>query len=151
MSNSLPSERTAIVGVIDPDAYPAETYTSGWADLAKFGRILAIVTAGTLGASATLNAKLEQAKLVDGVPGTPKDVTGKAITALTQAGTDSDKQALINCRDDELDVAGGYQLCRLSMTIAVATSDAGALVLGFDPRNAPASDYDLASVDEIVK
>jgi hypothetical protein len=36
------------------------------------------------------------------------------------------------------------------MTVAVATSDAGGLLLGINSRSLPASDHDLASVDEIV-
>jgi len=36
------------------------------------------------------------------------------------------------------------------LTVATATSDVGAVILGLDPRYAPASDFDLASVDEIV-
>jgi hypothetical protein len=36
------------------------------------------------------------------------------------------------------------------MTIGTATSDAGAILIGVNPRNAPASDNDLAAVDEII-
>jgi hypothetical protein len=39
---------------------------------------------------------------------------------------------------------------RLRVTIGTATSDMGAVVLGFVPRNAPAHQSDLTSVDEIV-
>lgn len=146
--NAKPSELAAVVANIDPDVYTAATYTSGWVNMRDFGAILAIVQAGTLGASATLDAKLEQASDSGGTGA--KDVTGKAITQLTQAGTDSDKQALINCRAEELDVDGGFSYVRLSMTVATATSDAGATVLGFFPGRGPASDFDATTVDEIV-
>ena len=146
--NLLPSQRAAVAGVIDPDAYTAGPVTSAWIAMKTFQAIQAIVMAGTLGASATLDAKLEQA--TDSAGAGVKDITGKAITQLTQAGTDSDKQAVINCRAEELDVANDFDYVRLSMTIAVATSDAGGIVLGHDPRYAPASDNDLSSVDEIV-
>lgn len=143
-----PSDRAAVVGVIDPDAYTANTYTTGWIAMADFERIMAIVMAGDLGTSATVDAKIEQA--TDGSGTGAKDVSGKAITQLTQAGTDSNKQAIINMRAEELDVANGFTHVRLSMTVATATSDAGAIVLGFDAREMPASDNDLSSVDEIV-
>lgn len=142
------SDVAAVAGVIDPDAYAAGTVTSGWIAMKSFERLLAVVMAGDLGASATVDAKLEQAQ--DSAGTGVKDVTGKAIAQLTKAGTDDNKQALINMAAEELDVANGFTHVRLSMTVGTATSDAGAVVLGFDARYAPASDADLASVDEIV-
>jgi len=144
--NILPSNNAVLAGIIDPDAYAASTVTSGWVSLVTYEAIQAIVMAGTLGSSATLDAKLEQASDSGGTGA--KDITGKSITQLTQAGTDSDKQAIINCRSDELDVANGFTHVRLSMTIGTATSDAGGLILGHYARYQPATD--LASVDEVV-
>ena len=144
-----PSHRMAVAGVIDPDAYVASTVVSAWIDMAVFNEIMAIITAGTLGTSATLDAKLEQAQ--DASATGLKDITGLAITQMTQAGTDqSDDQAIINCSAEDLDVANDFTHVRLSMTVAVATSDAGALVLGACSRYGPASDNDLASVGEII-
>lgn len=145
--NALPSEQAAVVGNIDPDAYAASTVTTGWVAAKNFHSFLAIVQAGTLGASATLDAKLEQATDSSGTG--VKAVTGKAITQLTQAGTDDDKQALINLKTEELDVEGGFDFIRLSMTIGVAASDAGGILLGLNPRFGPASDNDASTVDEI--
>lgn len=148
MENLKPSQRAGVVGVIDPDAYAAGTVTTSWIAASAFASFLAIVQAGDLGTSATLDAKLEQAS--DGSGTGAKDITGKAITQLTQAGTDSNKQALINLRPEELDLANGFTHFRLSMTVATAACDAGAIVLGFDARFGPANERDLASVDEIV-
>ena len=75
-------------------------------------------------------------------------MTGKSITQLTQAGTDSDKQAIINVRSEEL--SADYTHVRISLTVGTATSDAGAVFLGVDPRHGPGSGDDLSSVDEIV-
>lgn len=146
MGNTLPSEVAAVVATIDPDAYGTGEELSDAIDMSKIDQILAIVMAGTLGASATLDAKLTQATTSGG---TYKDITGKAITQLVKA-TDDDKQALINCRADELDIDNDYRWVKLSMTVGTATSDAGALVLGLGERYGPAFDGDLASVDEIV-
>jgi hypothetical protein len=146
--NRLASENVAVVGNIDPDAYGASTVTSGWIAAKDFGHFLAIVQAGDLGASATVDAKLEQATSAAGAGA--KDITGKAITQLTQAGTDSNKQAVINLRPEELDVDGGFTHFRLSITVAVAASDVGGVVLGVDPLFAPASNNDASTVDEIV-
>mgnify|MGYP003606928320 CR=1 FL=1 len=147
-SNLKPSDAVAVVGAIDPDATAASTVTTGWVSMADWGAVLAVVMAGTLGASATLDAKIEQA--TDGSGTGAKDISGKAITQLTQAGTDSDKQALINVFAEDLDVNNGFTHVRLSMTVATATSDAGAVLLGFYPRMGAASASDAATVDEIV-
>lgn len=146
--NKTPAEQAAVVGAIDPDVYTANTYYTGYIPMKNFRRFMAIVMAGTLGSSATLNAKL--IAYTDGSGGGAFDIPGAAITALTQAGTDADKQAVINFNTDLLAGSTLYTHFRLAMTTAVADCDAGAVVLGFDPRYAPASDNDASTVDEIV-
>lgn len=146
--NALASEQVAVVATIDPDAYTANTYTSDWVAMKDWELIMAVVMLGDLGSSATVDAKLEQATDSDGTGA--KDITSKSITQFTQAGTDSDKQAIINCRREELDLDNSFDYVRLSMTVATATSDCGGIVLGLVPRRGPAQDNDLASVDEIV-
>ncbi|MGL5447893.1 MAG: hypothetical protein ACRDBL_11345 [Rhabdaerophilum sp.] len=146
--NVIPSDRVAVLANIDPDAYAAGAVSSGWVDMAKFGAIMAIVQAGDLGTSATLDGKLEQA--TSGAGAGAKDIPGKAITQLTQAGTDSNKQSLINLFADEIDINNGFTHVRLTMTVGTATSDAGGIVLGLDPRKDVASASDAASVDQIV-
>lgn len=145
--NKLPSEVAAVVGVIDPDAYTASTYATGYIPLKNFRRFMAIVQVGTLGTAAVVNAKL--IAYTDGSGTGPFDVPGAAITPLTQAGTDADKQAIINF--DPAKLAGtAYTHFTLSVTNTVEAMDASAVVLGFDPLYAPASGSDLAAVDEIV-
>lgn len=146
--NVKPSDRVGVVAAIDPDVTTASTVTTGWIDMAKWGAIMAVVMAGTLGASATLDAKLEQAKDTSGT--SAKDIAGKAITQLTQAGNDSDKQSIINCFQQDLDIDNGFTHVRLSLTVGIATSDAGAIVLGFDPVKGQANLSDASTVDEIV-
>jgi hypothetical protein len=150
VATCLPSEAAGIVGVVDPDAYSTGTQTTGWIDMADFEAVMAIVMAGTLGSSATLDAKLEQATDSSGT--SAKDVSGKSITQLTKASPDeSDQQAVINMRREELDVQNGFTHVRLSLTVGTASSDAAGIVLGFMPRQGPASDQDLSSVAEIVQ
>jgi len=144
----LPSELTAVVGVIDPDLNVAGTLTTAWINMADFAAVMAVIMAGALGTSATLDAKFEQA--TDSSGAGVKDVTGAAITQLTDAGSDSDKQAILQLYAEDLDLAGGFTHVRLNMTVATASSDSAALVLGMGARYAPASNNDLASVAEIV-
>lgn len=147
-SNLSGSARAGVVGVIDPDAYAAGTYTTGWIDMAKLFAVLAVIMAGDLGASATLDAKFQQA--TDGAGTGAKDVTGSSIAQLTQAGADDNKQVLINLTPADLDFNHGYRFVRLSLTVGAAASDVGAVVIGLDPRFGAATDNDSATVDEVV-
>ena len=148
-SNTLPSQRVAIVGTVDPDANTVGDKNTDFASMADFDSIMAVISLGILGASATIDAKLEQATDASGTG--KKDITGKAITQLVKA-TDDDKQAIINVRADELDVDGGFDFVRCELTVGTATSDTGVVLLGLDARYGPAdiNDKDLASVAEIV-
>lgn len=137
-----------ILAAINPAQAGAGTVTTPWISAAHFQDFLAIVAAGTLGAAATLDAKIEQAT-DDAGTGT-KDVVGAAITQLTKAGADDNKQALISLSSDSLDIEGGYTHFRLSLAVGVAASFVGAIVLGAAGRYGPAGDHDAASVDEIV-
>jgi len=145
---SLMSEEVAVLATIDPDALTAATYDSDWVDMGAFQQIMAIVMVGTLGTLATVDASVRQATDSSGTGA--KAITGKSITQLTQAGTDSDKQAIINVRSDELDVTGDFTHVSLRIVVAVATSDGGGIILGRRARRQPANQSDLASVDEIV-
>ncbi len=150
MRNTLPSEVAAVVATIDPDVYTASTYLSDAIDMAEFDQLMAIIMTGTLGSSAVLNASFTQATTSGG---TYKAIDpAKAITALSQAVSpdNSDDQAIMNLRVEELDIDGGYRFVKLSLVLTVQTSDLGAIVLGFGERYGPAADHDLASVVEIV-
>lgn len=147
--NNMPADISAVVGAIDPDVTAAGTVTTGWVKASDFNSFLGVAFAGTLGSSATFDAKIEQAS--DGSGTGAKDLAGSDITQLTQGGTDqSDNQALIQFRADDLDVDNGFTHVRLSITVGAATSDAAGVLLGFGPRYGPASDSDAASVAEIV-
>lgn len=143
-NTTLPTDRVGILAVIDPDAYTAAVYTSAWVRARYFGRLKATVFAGDLGTSATLDFAVHSSASSNGASPT---VVG-SITQLTQAGTDSNKQAIINVECDKL--TEGHEYVAIVMTVGTATSDAGAVLEGFDPRYAPASDIDASTVDEIV-
>jgi len=147
IGTALSSEVAAVIGTVDPDALTTAAHTSDYVAAADFESIMAIVMAGTLGTAATMDAKLVQATDSSGTGS--KDITGKAITQLVKA-TDDDKQAIINCRAEELDLDNSFTHVALTITVGTAASDGGGLLLGLNPRMAPASDNDLASVAEIV-
>lgn len=141
-----PSERAAIVATIDPASLTANTYLSDWVDASKFDDLMAVILLGAIATNGTFNAKLIQSKVSAGSD--PIDIDGKAVTELTAAGSDSNKQVAINLNGAEM--TPGYRYVALSVTTATAATLGGAVVLGFNPNYGPASDYDLASVDEIV-
>ncbi|MBW7967569.1 hypothetical protein [Bradyrhizobium sp. BR 10261] len=135
--NLKPSQRASVVGVIAPIS-ASSVQTSGWIDATVFHSYLALIQLGVLGASATVDAKLQQASDNSGTGA--KDVTNKAITQFTKTNTDDGKQALINLRQEDLDFANGFKFFRLSITPAVAASLIGGVVMGMDPRYGAASD-----------
>lgn len=145
-----PSDRAAVADAIDPDAYTAAAYSTAYIHVADFEKLMAIVAWGTLGTAATINAKFEQATTSGGAG--VKDITGKAMTEVieTASPTPNDQQAIINVAGEDLDADNGFDYVRLTVTVGVATSDMGAVLLGMNPRYGPASDNDAASVVEIV-
>ena len=145
--NVKASEQAAILGVIAPSSQAAGTLNSGWVSAAKFNKLLAVIATGVLGAAATVDAKFQQA--TDNAGTNAKDVTGAAIAQIVKA-TGDNVQAEINLDPQQLDVANGFAYVQLSVTVGTAASLTAALLMGFTPRYAPASDFNAASVKQIV-
>lgn len=141
-----PSDIATVLTKLDPVSQGAGTVLTGWVPLSDALGVLAILQVGALGASATVDAKLRQATDASGT--SAKDITGKAITQLTKAGSDDNKQVLVNVRPDELDLAGGFTHVALSITVATAACLISALVLGFDAKFQPKTQ--ATTVDEVV-
>jgi hypothetical protein len=135
--NLKPSQRASIVGAIDPQS-STTAKTSGWIDATVFHNYMAVIATGVIAASGTVDAKIQQATDSSGTGA--KDVTGKAITQLTQAASGSSKQALINLKQEDLDIANGFKFFQLSVTPATAAALIMAAVFGFDARYGAASD-----------
>ena len=146
-SNAKFGEKNAILGAINSAAVAAGTVVSTWVPVRDFHSIAAILSIGTMGASGTIDAKLRQATDSSGTGA--KDVTGKAITQIVKASGDN-VQALLEVRGDELDGANGFGFVALSVTVGTATSQLAATLIGHNPRFAPASAANPASVVQIV-
>ncbi len=151
-ANLPPSYIGAIVGSIDPISQGAATVTTGWVAAAKFNAFMATIKVGVMGALATVDAKLQQASDASGTGA--KDITGKAITQLTAVASPTvdanNRQAVINCRQEELDIANGFTFVRLSVTVGVAATLLDGTLYGFYPEEGPASDNQAASVAQVV-
>lgn len=144
-ANLKPSDQITVLDVINPQSATTVQGT-GWNSMANFDAVMAVLLAGALGSSATLDAKFQQATSSAGAGA--KDITGKAITQLTQAGTDANKQVLINVFASQLDVTNGFTYVKLTMTPATSTALIGAVLLGVNGRYQPPSHG--TTVDEVV-
>jgi len=138
-----PSQRVGYVGGISPVSQAVGVVSSGWIDATTFHNYVALLQTGVLGASATVDAKLQQATANDGTGA--KDVTGKAITQLVKANNDND-QVTIDLKQEDLDFNNGFKWFRLTVTVGTAASLVGASILGFDPRYGLATDNDATTV-----
>lgn len=137
-----PSQRVGLVGAISPQS-TATTVTTPWIDATTFHNFMALLKTGVLGASATVDAKFQQA--TDNAGTGAKDVTGKAITQLVKADNDND-QVTMDLKQENLDFNNGFKFFRLSVTVGTAASLVDASVLGLDPRYGFATDNDAATV-----
>jgi len=148
-ANLLPSHKTAILGVVNADNYAVGTVTTAWVDMSLVYGAMGILNVGDIAATGTVDAKLEQA--TDAAGTGAKDITGKAIAQLTQAGGDSNKQALINLRQEELDTNNSFTHARLSISVGAAAADLSGLVTGHSPINGPADQHNAATVAEVIE
>jgi hypothetical protein len=123
-TNAKPSELIDVVAAIDPDAYSAAAVSSGYADMSDYEALLAVELAGDMVSNSTLDLALHSAVAASG----GALVTGKSITQLTKAGSDDNKQALINLRRSEL--TEGHRYVKMVRTLGTAGSDEAALLLG---------------------
>ena len=141
--NARLAELLTVLATIDPVSQAPGAVTTGWIPAANHERFLATVQTGVLGASATVDVKLQQA--TDNAGTGAKDITGKAAAQIV-AATGNNKQALVNLRAEELDLANSFTFFRLSVTVGVAASLVSAVVQGGVAKNAPASGLNQAGV-----
>lgn len=147
MFNCKIAEALALLGAINPSSQAAGSLTTGWISLANAERIQALVQVGTFGASATVDANIQQAQDSSGT--NAKAITGKAITQLLAAGGNN-VQATIDLRVEELDAANGFGFVELTITVGTAATETAGLLLASGTRFAPASQYNASSVVQQV-
>jgi hypothetical protein len=147
LASLRPSQNIAILATLAPASQAAGTYTTGWIAAAQFEAFLAVVQNGVLGASATIDAKMQQAQDSGGTGA--KDIT---VTAMTQnvKATDDGKVNLINLLQRDLDLSNGFGYLRLSITVGTAASLVGGLILGVNERYAPAASNNASAVKQVV-
>jgi hypothetical protein len=145
--NAKGSEALSILATIDPISQGVGTVSTPWINVVNFHTFLAVIQTGVLGASATLDAKVQQAQ--DNVGTGVKDVTGKAIVQILKASGDN-KQALINLKPEDVDNTNNFGFVRLTLTVGVAASLVSGQLLGVNPRYASADAFDQVGVVQII-
>lgn len=146
MPASLPSERIAVVGTVDPQTVANTEKLTDAVDMSKWQQVMFVLMLGDM-ASETIDFKLQESATSGG---TYTDITGKAATQLAAHATNNDnKQIIINLKAQEL--GAGKQFVKGRVITGGATGGpAAVLALGVAPRHGPASDSDLADVVQIV-
>ena len=146
------TDEWAIVGTIDPDqgavASPEAELLSDEIDMSDYDQVAFILSVGAISAAGgTLDFKIQQAATAGG---TYKDVTNAAATQLTGSPSDNNKQVVIVVNQEDLDLDNNFRYVKARIFPGGSGNiDYSVLCLG-RAKKGPASDGDLASVDEIV-
>ena len=138
------TENMFLDSCIDADAHAAGTFWGDEIDMQDYHKVVYALSVGDMASSATVDYAVWGCATS---AGTFAAITGGSITQLTQAGTDADKQALIEI-DAQTVLAAGYRYVKDRLLVGTDAVDACAVGFGFYARYAP--ETDLTSVDEIV-
>ena len=143
-----PSEKLPILAVLDSDLYVPATYTGDYADSSLCEQLMAVFVVGDIVATGTVDCSLVQATDSSGTGA--KAIANCAATQLTAAGTDSDKQIIINCKPSDLDLDSGFTFVAPRAVVGTANADVGAVIHGFIPFQGNGELLNIASVTEVV-
>ena len=151
MSQNLKGkEFMAVVGVYDPVANAAAAVYTDYIDMGLFENVIGWVCLGDIGAVAIDASIIAYTDTSASNPTTIKSATQLGASATLNDNT----QIQLECSAQEVNVASdtlSLRYVRFSMTPGGGiTGSACILAIGFNPRNIPASDNDLASVQELV-
>lgn len=141
------SSRIGVIGGISPRLAAAGASSSAWLDMQALFTVLVLISIGAFGANATVDAQIEQATDANGANAKP--IPGSQITQLLAAGG-NDRQVQINLRQDDFDRMAGFRFFRVTVNVAVASTQLAALVIGADFRNGNGTANDAASIAQTV-
>jgi len=139
------TELNEIIAGLYPALKAVAAHNTTWTSMANHQRAIYIVRVGVMTALSTLDFKLQQATAAAGTGA--KDISGKAITQLTQAGGDGSETVAIELRTEELDVDGGFDYIRGVLTVGTDTVYCEVIPIKFAANYPPVS---TSAVAEIV-
>lgn len=119
---------------LNPASQTVEQNTSR-VNVGNYHRFGILLSVGAMAGGATLDMDIEQHNAAAG--GTTKNITGKSITQLTQAGGDGNCLVWVEVQCEELDVDGGFHWVSAEVTPANAAVIFGVVVFGYIPRFPP--------------
>lgn len=144
IGNMRPSEVFAVVSTIDPVTVANVEATGDYVDLALWEQVVFIFLTGDMAAE-TVDFKLEQATAA---AGTGKKDLLVATQFAAHASTSDNKQVVLQCRAEDLDIANGFRFVRPRMITGNTVGGPCACVgLGFNARYSVGTD--LATVAQI--
>lgn len=132
-----------IAGLYPANKTPA-AHNTAWTSMANHQRAIYIVRVGSMAATSTLDFKLQQATDSSGTDA--KDISGKSITQLTQAGGDGSETVVVELRTEELDVDGGFDYVRGVLTVGTANVYCECIPIKFAANYPPVSTSALSEV-----
>lgn len=144
------TERLALAATIPADQRGASDTNSDVVDMRNHRRALVVAIVGDIATGATFNVTVYANTANSTSGGTA--ITGKSFTAASFSGTGgSNQEGLIEVSAEEVAaaVAGGRYLFATA-TVAGGNVDYALAILVDDSRYGPSTEYDLASVAEIV-
>ncbi len=134
------SQALSLAGTeIDPVSQAVATVTSGGVDMQKFKRVLFILQVGSVGGAGTVDAKLQQSNVLGSGYA---DIAASNITQVTA----SNKIVTLEIRSDQL--TGSNRYVRLSITVGGNAVLIGAVALGGEATEKPASANDVAAATQ---
>lgn len=120
------------------DEYAAGDHNvNNYRSMANHQRGVCLIAVGDMAAGATVDLQLTQATSIAGA--NAKNIDGKAITQLTQAGGDANSVVAIEVRTEEMDVDGGFAYLGGTLTVGVGNVTVGLVGLAGCSNQLPVS------------
>ena len=138
------TELNEIIAGLYPANKAIAAHTTAWTSMASHQRAIYVVRVGVMAAASTLDFKLQQATDSSGT--SAKDISGKAITQLTQAGGDGSDTVAIELHTEDLDVDGGFDYIRGYLTVTGNTVYCEVIPIKFAANYPPVSPSAVAEI-----
>jgi hypothetical protein len=127
------AENATVTKVLDPVSQSAGSPTTVWIPMQGFKRAVFILQVGAMTTNSTVDMKLQTAESDSGTGA--NDVTGAAITQLTEAGTDDNKVVAIDINFEEA-VSDSDTHIGAIITVATAASLLSATCIRYNAERA---------------
>lgn len=136
--------RVAVVGIVNPASQGTGAVDTTVIDASRFFKVVFVIQTGALGTSATVDFAVKG----DAASGGAYATTLKNITQIVKA-TGDNKQVVVEVTSEDIGQAN-VRYIKGTLTVGTAASIVGVVALGVDGRYKPETNFDLASVAQVV-